>query len=97
MHFNYEKLKVYDKGNDFVNQIYNITKKFPKEEMYGLTSQLRRSAVSIILNIAEGTTIGYKRLLRVSNTTAEKVRVKITKSIDCPVFCKFSLYRRPMF
>jgi alpha-L-fucosidase len=46
--------------------------------------------------IAKGTTIGYKRLLRVSNTTAEKVRVKITKSIDCPVLCTFGLYRRPV-
>lgn len=40
---------------DLVMAIYGLTKKFPKEETYGLSSQMRRSAVSIISNIAEGT------------------------------------------
>ena len=52
--FNFEKLKAYKKSNDFVDQIYSLTRNFPKEEMFGLTSQLRRSAVSISLNVAEG-------------------------------------------
>jgi len=47
-------LKVYQKSLDFVITIYQITADFPSEEKYGITSQLRRAAVSIPCNIAEG-------------------------------------------
>jgi four helix bundle protein len=47
-------LKIWIEGINMVTEIYQITKQFPKEEMYGLTSQIRRSAVSIPSNIAEG-------------------------------------------
>jgi four helix bundle protein len=52
--FKFEDLKVYHKALDFVDDVYRITKKFPKEEMYGLSSQYKRASVSIPLNIAEG-------------------------------------------
>lgn len=52
--FKFEDLKVYHKALDFVDDVYGITKKFPKEEMYGLSSQYKRASVSIPLNIAEG-------------------------------------------
>ncbi|EKE21204.1 MAG: S23 ribosomal protein [uncultured bacterium] len=42
------------KMNKYVHSVYGITKNFPKEEMYGTTSQLRRSALSVILNYIEG-------------------------------------------
>jgi len=54
MGFNFEKLDVYEKSIDFVNEIYLATRNYPKEEMFGLTNQFRRAAVSISLNIAEG-------------------------------------------
>jgi len=54
MGFNFEKLDVYNKANEFVNDIYLLIKTFPEDEMFGLASQLRRAAVSISLNIAEG-------------------------------------------
>ncbi|MCK4643618.1 four helix bundle protein [bacterium] len=53
---NYKNLKVWQKGIDFVLEIYKITLKFPPEEKFGLISQMRRAAVSVASNIAEGST-----------------------------------------
>ena len=50
----YKKLIVWQKSMDLVTYIYRLTQMFPKEEIYGLTSQMRRSAISIPSNIAEG-------------------------------------------
>ena len=64
---NYRDLKVWQKSYGLCLDLYRITKKFPKEERYGLTSQIRRCAVSIPSNIAEGygrkTTADYLRSL----------------------------------
>ena len=51
---NYKKLKVYNKALDFVAHVYALLKKVPKEEQYALCDQMRRAAVSIPSNIAEG-------------------------------------------
>jgi len=51
----FKKLKVWEKSHLLTLNIYQLTKSFPKEELFGLTSQLRRSSVSIPANIAEGT------------------------------------------
>jgi len=50
----FTELIVWQKAHQFVLAIYKETQKFPKEEIYGLTSQLRRAAVSVAANIAEG-------------------------------------------
>ena len=50
----FEDLPVWKDARKFTNKIYNLTNKFPKEELYGLTSQIRRATVSIMSNIAEG-------------------------------------------
>jgi four helix bundle protein len=51
---NYKDLKVWEKAHQFTLEVYEITKLFPKEELYSLTNQLRRAASSIPANIAEG-------------------------------------------
>ena len=50
----FKELIVWQKAHQLVLNVYRATKSFPKEEMYGLTSQLRRSYVSVAANIAEG-------------------------------------------
>jgi four helix bundle protein len=50
----YRDLIAWQKAMDLVEQVYKITKEFPKDEMYGLVSQMRRAAVSVPSNIAEG-------------------------------------------
>jgi len=57
----YKELDVWLKSKVLVKEIYLITKNFPIEEMYGLTSQMRRCAVSIPSNIAEGYGRQYKK------------------------------------
>lgn len=50
----FEDLKVWQKSHELVLEVYTVTQQFPNEEKFGLTSQIRRSAVSIAANIAEG-------------------------------------------
>ena len=50
----FTELKAWQLGIELVKEVYLLTGKFPKEELYGLTSQLRRSCTSIVANIAEG-------------------------------------------
>ena len=65
-----QELEVWQKAVTLVTEVYQITRTFPREEIYGLTSQLRRAAVSIPANIAEGwgrnTTRDYIQFLRVA-------------------------------
>lgn len=60
----HKKLIVWQEGVAFVKLIYKITLKFPKEEQFGLTSQLRRASVSVPVNIAEGAARNSKKEMR---------------------------------
>jgi len=75
---NSEKLVVLQKSHELVKQIYKITHEFPKEEIYGLTSQIRRAAVSIPSNIVEGKARNsrkdYIRFLLISRGSLEEVK-----------------------
>jgi four helix bundle protein len=58
--FNFEKLDVWQKSIGVAEWVYGLTKAFPDDERFGLTNQMRRSAVSISSNIAEGCSRGSK-------------------------------------
>lgn len=66
----YKELKVWQKGIEIVDKVYKLSEKFTKEELYGLTSQMRKASVSIPSNIAEGFMRGhtneYRQFLRIS-------------------------------
>jgi len=73
---NYKGLKFYKLAHFFTLEIYKITKEYPKEELYSLVSQTRRSAASIPANICEGsaktTQADFKRFLSISLGSAKE-------------------------
>jgi len=79
-------LKVWEKSHELVLEIYKMTKSFPKEEMYGMTSQIRRSAVSIPSNIAEGCCRGsetdFKRFLQIAIGSASELEYQLYLTKD---------------
>ena len=58
---NYKEMKIWQKARKLVKVVYKISKKLPKEELFGLTSQIRRAIVSVPANIAEGAGRGTDR------------------------------------
>ncbi|RMH69069.1 MAG: four helix bundle protein [Gemmatimonadetes bacterium] len=77
----YRELKVWQNAIELVNQIYVLTRTFPKSEVFGLAGQLRRAAVSIPSNIAEGwgraTTTDYIRFLRIARGSRYEVETQV--------------------
>ena len=57
----YRNIKAYQWADNMVLEVYKLTKIFPKDEMYGLTAQLRRAAISVAANIVEGASRQHKR------------------------------------
>ena len=82
----FHKLRVWEKSHKIALEIYKITRSFPKEEVYGLTSQMRRAAVSIPTNIAEGCGRGSNpdllRFLHISMGSASELEYLLQLSND---------------
>ena len=82
----FKELECWQKSHEFVKEVYKVTKKFPDDERFGLTSQFRRAAVSIAANICEG----YKKLsktdklrfLNIAQGSLEECRYYIILSLD---------------
>jgi four helix bundle protein len=94
---NYESLIVWQKSMDLVVEIYKITDEFPKSELYGLTSQMRRASVSIPSNIAEGSrrygNPETKKYLSVSFSSGAELetQIKISKRLNFSHSDKFNI------
>ena len=77
----HKDLIVWQKAMELIVAVYDLTSKFPKEEMYGLTSQMRRSAISIPSNIAEGKKRGtrkdYRQFLLVAYGSGAELETQI--------------------
>jgi four helix bundle protein len=77
----YRDLFVWQKAMDLVELVYRVTQSFPKEEIYGLTSQVRRAAVSVPSNIAEGqgrfSDQEFRRFLSISHGSLRELETQI--------------------
>lgn len=82
----YHKLLVWKRSFEFVKLVYRLTAHFPKEEIYGLTSQLRRAAVSVLANIVEGrgkkTDKDFLRFLYIANGSLSECQCYFEVSLD---------------
>ena len=82
----FEDLIIWQKSIVLTKQIYVITRKFPKEEIYGLSNQLRRASVSVASNIAEGygriTRNDYKRFLSFSFGSTFEIQTQLIICIE---------------
>lgn len=82
----YKDLIVWQRAMDLVSKIYGVTKKFPREELYGLTNQIRRSAVSIPSNIAEGQarqgTAEFRNFLSIARGSLAEVETQLLIAAD---------------
>ena len=80
------KLILWQKAHELVLKIYKITKNFPREEQFSLTSQIRRAAVSIPSNIVEGKARGsnkeYKRFLLMARGSLEETKYQLLLAKD---------------
>ena len=85
MGFGFEDLEVYKKALDFASGVYKTTKDFPSNEMYGLTSQIRRASVSIAANIAEGSGRYHKK------DFAQFLRIAKGSICECVALVEISL------
>ncbi len=78
----YRKLTVFGLADDLVIEVYRLTAKFPAEERYGLSSQMRRAIVSVTSNIVEGSSreseVEYRRYVEMAYSSAREVAYQLT-------------------
>jgi len=90
----FRQLKVWEKSHLLALAIYKITKEFPKEKLYGLTSQIRRASMSIPTNIAEGcgrnTDADFARFLQMSMGSASETEYQLILARDLKFLAKDS-------
>ena len=88
----FRQLKVWEKAHQLALAIYKETKNFPKEELYGLTSQIRRASMSIPTNIAEGcgmnTDKEFARFLQIAMGSASETEYQLILAHDLEFLSK---------
>ncbi|MDL2227880.1 four helix bundle protein [Bacteroidales bacterium OttesenSCG-928-K03] len=88
----FRTLKVWEKSHKIVIKLYGLTEKFPKTEMFGLVSQIRRASASIPTNISEGcgrgSDLDFARFLQISMGSASELEYLILLSVDLKFISK---------
>jgi four helix bundle protein len=81
LNLNHKKLDVWKISIELISEIYNITRNFPKEELFGITSQLRRASISVASNIAEGSSrksrIERRRFFEISRSSLVEIDTQL--------------------
>ncbi len=89
----FKDLKIWEKGMRIAENCYSLTKKFPKEETYGMTQQIRRASVSIPANIAEGcgrrSSGDYARFLNIAQGSVNELETHLLLSVRVQL-CTFN-------
>jgi len=90
----FRQLKVWEKAHQLALDIYRATKNFPKEELYGLTSQIHRASMSVPTNIAEGcgrnTDAEFARFLQIAMGSASETEYQLILAHDLEFLSKES-------
>ena len=89
MAFRFEDLQVWQKAMDLGEEVNQLTKTFPKEEIYILTSQIKRAADSVVLNIAEGSTGQSKSIFKLFLGYSLRSAIEV---VSCPFIAKKRKY-----
>jgi four helix bundle protein len=86
---NFKELKVWEKAHRLTLEVYKVTSSFPKDELYGLTSQIRRAAASVPANIAEGcgreSKVELARFLQISLGSASELEYHLLLARDLQI------------
>ena len=86
MYSDTNKLIVWQKSHELVLEVYEVTKQFPKEELFALTAQIRRAVTSVPSNIVEGKARGsnkkYKRFLLIARGSLEETKYQLLLAKD---------------
>lgn len=90
LNLNHKKLDVWKLSMELISKIYDLTRSYPKEELYGLTSQMRRASVSIASNIAEGasrkSSVERKRFYEISRSSLIELDTQLEISLSLNYF-----------
>ncbi|MBI2012408.1 four helix bundle protein [Candidatus Curtissbacteria bacterium] len=85
-YFKFGKLEVWKDAREFTSLVYKVTSSFPTRERFGLVDQIRRAAVSVVLNIAEGSTKGsdreFRKYLKMSQGSINEVVTGMFVALD---------------
>ena len=88
----FRQLKVWEKAHQLALAVYKATTKFPKEELYGLTSQIRRASMSVPTNIAEGcgrnTDAEFAHFLQIAMGSASETEYQLILALDLEFLSK---------
>ncbi len=87
----YKDLRVWNGAMELVEEVYRLTKGFPKDEAFGLTSQMRRAAVSVPSNIAEGHTREYRKKYLQHLSLAQASLAELETQIEISLRLKYCL------